>query len=123
MVDEYSVPTLPSRDLHETLAFYERLGFLNAGDAPGVWDYLILRRGTVEVHFYLDTSASPSTTSAQCFVWVNDADALHAEWTRVGVSADSTSGSHLAVPTDHGVRTFTLVDPSGNHMRFGTGPH
>ena len=28
---EYAVPILPSRDLHETLAFYERLGFKNRG--------------------------------------------------------------------------------------------
>jgi hypothetical protein len=38
-IGEYAVPTLPSRNLHETLAFYERLGFANAGDAAIVWDY------------------------------------------------------------------------------------
>jgi len=53
-VAEYAVPTLPSRSLYDTLAFYERLGFENAGDAPDVWDYLIIRRGTIELHFYLD---------------------------------------------------------------------
>src|SRR3982751_4647990 len=53
-VDEYAVPTLPSRSLADTLAFYERLGFGNAGDPAEVWDYMIIRRGTIELHFYVD---------------------------------------------------------------------
>jgi hypothetical protein len=121
---EYAVPTLPARDLHAMLSFYERLGFHNAGDAPDVWDYLIIRRGTIEMHFYADRDVDPLTTSAGCFVWVRDADALHAEWERLGIEHDSTSGSRLVGPTDtdYGVRTFALIDLSGNQIRFGTGP-
>ena len=37
---ELAVPILPSRDLRETLSFYERLGFENRGADPEVWDYL-----------------------------------------------------------------------------------
>jgi catechol 2,3-dioxygenase-like lactoylglutathione lyase family enzyme len=124
-VAEYAVPTLPSRSLHETLAFYERLGFVNAGDAPDVWDYVIIRRGTIELHFYADADVDPFTTSAGCFVWVADADALHAEWERAGVTRDPATGSRLVAPTDteYGVRTFAVIDPSGNQIRFGTGPH
>jgi len=61
-VSEYAVPTLPSRDLNETLAFYERLGFRNAGDPPGQWRYLILRRGSIELHFYPGTGEA-----SRCF--------------------------------------------------------
>jgi catechol 2,3-dioxygenase-like lactoylglutathione lyase family enzyme len=124
-VDEYAVPTLPSRDLHETVAFYERLGFANAGDAPDVWDYVIVRRRTIELHFYLDPDVDPLTTSAGCFVWVEDADAVHEEWRRVGIRHDAETGSRLVEPvdTDYGVRTFAVIDPSGNQLRFGTGPH
>ena len=122
---EYAVPTLPSRDLHETLAFYRRLGFENAGDAPDVWGYVIIRRGTIELHFYADPAVDPLTTSAGCFVWVTDADALHAEWDATGVEYDRATGSRLVAPvdTDYGVRTFAVIDPSGNQIRFGTGPH
>lgn len=45
---EYAVPILPSRDLRETLGFYERLGFANLGGPPEEWDYLILGRGGIE---------------------------------------------------------------------------
>src|SRR3954454_2923822 len=85
-VDEYAVPTLPSRSLADTLAFYERLGFGNAGDPAEVWDYMIIRRGTIELHFYVDDQVARPTTPTRCFVWVNDADALHAEWERAGVA-------------------------------------
>jgi len=124
-VDEYVAPTLPSRNLRETLAFYGRLGFENAGDAPDVWDYLILRRGTIELHFYLDADVDPLTTSAGCFVWVKDADALSSEWQRVGIPSDPETGSRLVEPVDmdYGVRQFAVIDPSGNQMRFGTGKH
>jgi catechol 2,3-dioxygenase-like lactoylglutathione lyase family enzyme len=104
---EYAVPTLPSRDLAETLAFYERLGFHNAGDPPAEWGYLIVRRGSIELHFYPDDHAA-----SHCFVWVDDVDALHEAW-QVDPPAD----------TPWGVRTLEVVDPSGNRVAFGTGPH
>ena len=43
---ESAVPILPSRDLRETLTFYERLGFENRSAPPGLWDYLIVNRGS-----------------------------------------------------------------------------
>ena len=46
------MPILPSRNLRETLGFYERLGFENAGAEPERWDYLIVRRGDVCLHFF-----------------------------------------------------------------------
>jgi hypothetical protein len=45
---ERSVPILPSRDLAETLTFYETLGFENRGAPPEDWDYLIIGRGGLE---------------------------------------------------------------------------
>jgi len=38
--------------LHETLRFSEPLGFANAGDPHDVWRYVIIRRGTIELHVY-----------------------------------------------------------------------
>ena len=57
---ERAVPILPSRDLRETLAFYERLGFENRGTPPDEWDYMILGRGGIELHFI----AAPNTEPA-----------------------------------------------------------
>jgi glyoxalase superfamily protein len=110
---EYAVPTLPSRDLHETLRFLELLGFANAGDAPDVWHYMIVRRGSVELHFYESEDEPPS----RCFVWVDDVDELHSQWASHGVQLD------VPADTPFGVRRLTVVEPSGNRIEFGTGPH
>ncbi len=119
---ERSVPTLPSRDLRETLAFYERLGFENRGAPPEEWDYLIVGRDGADLHFYAQPDVDPLTTSAGCYVFVADADALYAEWEATGVPYDPATGSRLVAPmdTDYRLREFALVDPSGNLVRVGS---
>lgn len=121
-MDEYAVPILPSCDLDETLRFYERLGFESAG-APLEWyRYLIVRRGTLELHFRDAPDTDPLTTASMCYVRVRDADALHEEWAKIGVRRDPATGSRLVPPVDtgYGIREFALVDPSGNLLRVGS---
>ena len=45
----------------------------------------------------------PLTTIAGCFLYVDDADALHDEWASVGIE-----------------REFAVIDPSGNVVRVGS---
>ena len=119
---ERAVPILPSRDLAETLAFLERLGFENAGAHHSVWNYLIVRRGELELHFFSHPDVDPLSTDAMCYLRVEDADALYAEWSEVGVDHDEATGSRLMPPvtTDYGMREFALVDRSGNLYRIGS---
>jgi catechol 2,3-dioxygenase-like lactoylglutathione lyase family enzyme len=121
-VDDYAVPIFPSRDLHETIAFYERLGFESRGESPETYGYVILARGTIELHFWEDENVDPLTTDHSCYIRVADADALHAEWQAIGVEPDSKTGSRLMPPgdTDYGLREFALVDRSGNLVRVGS---
>jgi catechol 2,3-dioxygenase-like lactoylglutathione lyase family enzyme len=123
-VPEFAVPIMPSKDLDATLAFYERLGFENVGAPPSEWNYLIIRRGTVQLHFYGDSEVDPLTTSSSCYVFTDDADALYQSWSAIGIPADPTTGSRLHAPvdTDYGQREFALVDPSGNLVRVGSPP-
>jgi catechol 2,3-dioxygenase-like lactoylglutathione lyase family enzyme len=123
-VPEFAVPIMPSKDLEETLAFYERLGFENAGAAPSEWNYLIIRRGTAQLHFYSDPEVDPLTTASSCYVFTDDADALYETWNAIGVPADAHTGSRLQSPvdTDYGMREFALIDPSGNLVRVGSPP-
>ena len=119
---ERAVPILPSRDLRETLAFYERLGFENRGAPPEEWDYLILGRGGVQLHFIAAPDTDPLATAASCYVYAADADRLHEQWRAVGVPTDPATGSRLVEPTtaDYGMREFAVVDPSGNLVRVGS---
>ena len=118
---EHAVPILPSRDLRETLAFYEPLGFENRGAAPETWDYLIIGRGDIWLHFALQPDVDPLTTASGCYLYVDDADALHERWASV-VVADASTGSRVVAPvtTDYGMREFAVVDRSGNLVRVGT---
>jgi hypothetical protein len=119
---ERAVPVLPSRDLGETLAFLERLGFKETGAAYMEWDYLIVSRGGIELHFFLKPGVDPLTTDFSCYLRVDDADALHRIWNEIGVPTDPSTGSRLMPPaaTDYGLREFALVDPSGNLYRVGS---
>jgi hypothetical protein len=121
-LDEYAVPVLPARDLHETLAFYERLGFVSRGAPIERYGYLIVGRGSIELHFFAAPDVDPLTTSAGCYVRVECADRLHRDWDAVGVPTDPATGSRLtiAADTEYGMREFALIDPSGNLLRIGS---
>jgi catechol 2,3-dioxygenase-like lactoylglutathione lyase family enzyme len=122
-MDEYAVPTMPSRNLRETLEFYERLGFELRGAPPETFGYLIVARGPlIELHFWESSDVDPLTTDHSCYVRVADADELYAEWEAVGVPSDPETGSRLMPPgdTDYGMREFALVDKSGNLVRIGS---
>lgn len=119
------MPIMPAKDLDAVLAFYERLGFEKAGAAPSEWNYLIVRRGAVQLHFYGDPDVDPLTTSSSCYVFTDDADALFETWNDVGIPSDPETGSRIQGPpldTDYGMREFALVDPSGNLVRVGSPP-
>jgi hypothetical protein len=120
-VAERTVPILPSRDLHETLAFYERLGFENRGAPPDEWDYLIIGRGDLMIHFFLDPDVDPLRTASSCYAYVENAAALHGVWVDA-VTPDPVTGSRVVPPveTDYGMIEFAVVDRSGNLVRVGS---
>lgn len=115
------MPILPSRDLAETLRFFERLGFENRGAPPEEWDYLILGRGDLELHFTADPSVDPLRTASMCYLFVDDALRVYEEWAEL-VEPDRATGSRIEKPvdTDYGMREFAVVDRSGNLLRIGS---
>jgi hypothetical protein len=120
-VAERCVPILPSRDLGETLEFYERLGFDNRGAPPDEWDYLIIGRGGIELHFMPAPDVDPLSTAGACYCFVDDAQALYDEWAGL-VVRDEATGSRIMPPqaTDYGLLEFAVVDRSGNLLRVGS---
>ncbi|HEV2593541.1 MAG TPA: VOC family protein [Gaiellaceae bacterium] len=121
-MSERAIPVLPARDLAETLAFYERLGFVETGTTWDVYRYLIVSRDQYELHFFEARDVDPLTTASGCYLRVADADALYAEWERIGVPHDAATGSRLIAPVDtpYRMREFALVDPNGNLLRVGS---
>jgi catechol 2,3-dioxygenase-like lactoylglutathione lyase family enzyme len=101
-------PILPSRDLEATTAFYGRLGFE-------------LSRGEVGLHLFCAPDIDPSTSIAGCYLYVEDADALFAEFSSVGLPGAGIPRLHGAPQdSDYGLRESALVDPDGNLLRIGS---
>jgi hypothetical protein len=123
VVVERAVPILPSRELRETLAFYARLGFTNLGAEPEDWDYPILGRGGLMLHFVAAPDVDPLSTASSCFLYVDDTDAVYEEWrAAVPEVTPDAAAPRLVAPmdTDYGMRELALVDPSGNLLRVGS---
>lgn len=112
-------PILPSRDLPATSAFYERLGFKEIGLWPD--EYLIVMRREAGLHFFHSPSLDPWSSDAGCYLYVEDADSLHAEFSGLGLPHEGIPRLHGApVDVDYSMREFALVDPDGNLLRIGS---
>jgi hypothetical protein len=77
---ESLAPVIPVRDLDGALERYTRLGFTThpySGDAR----YGFADRDSVSLHLSEWKEHDPTRTGAVVYLYVADADAVHAEWT------------------------------------------
>lgn len=110
-----AMPIIQVRDVRASAGFYAKLGF----DCHGFWGdppgFAILQRGDVTLGIFLPESGTvvPNDQWAM-YVYVDDADALHAELAAIG-------GLELSEPCDepYGCRDFDVVDPDGHRIAFG----
>lgn len=118
MSSDLAIPILPARSLEEICAFYRRIGFdsLPFGQPP---QYAILTRGSVELHFALDTRLDPATSNAMCYLRVADAEQWHREFAIAELPAHGIPRLEPISDRPWGMREFALVDPSGNLLRIG----
>ena len=113
---DLSIPTLPSRSLVDTLAFYERLGF--DGERPAD-TYAVLRRGTVEIHFFTHDALVPTESSAGCYIRVSDVDAVYDAFASAGLPRTGIPRQDAPEVKPWGMKEFAVVDPDGNLIRIG----
>ena len=108
-------PVFVTTDLARALRHCERLGFdVEAYDAADYYGYA--RRDGVEIHLARVDRIDLGSTTSCAYLWVDDAEALHQEWSAAGVDG------RLAPPnrTDYGLDEGAHVDPDGNLIRFGS---
>lgn len=110
-----SIPVLPSPDITESRDFYrDKLGFEII--SPEMDDYLIVRRGEIEIHFWKsDDRKLPEVSS--CYIRGGEVPALHAEYSARGVEKLSP---FTVRPWN--MKEFYVHDPHGNLLRFGCAP-
>lgn len=108
-------PVVPVLDLDAALDRYRRLGF-DAHPYEGGERYGFVDRGDVSLHLNEWADHDPTRTASTVYLYVSDADALHAEWAAAGVEG------HLGEPHDtpYGLREFGYVDPDGTLHRVGS---
>jgi catechol 2,3-dioxygenase-like lactoylglutathione lyase family enzyme len=111
-----ATPTLPSRDLAATSAFYAQLGFREVFRDAG---WLIVARGALQLEFFPRPKLDPRANYAGCCLRVADARALHAAFSGAGLPAGSQGIPRLTAPVDQpwGFREFALLDLDGNLLR------
>jgi len=108
-------PVVPVLDLEAALERYRKLGF-SAAAYGGPERYGFVERGRVSLHVAEWSEHDPSRTGAHVYLYVSDADALHAEWSRAGVEGRLTEPHD----TPYRLREFAYVDPDGNLHRVGS---
>lgn len=108
-------PIIPVRDLDAALERYRRLGFdVRAYDGPDRYGFV--DRESVSLHLTEWAEHDPMRTAASVYLYVSDADALHTEWTALGVEARFSEPAD----TPYGLREFAYVDADGTLHRIGS---
>lgn len=104
-------PTLPVSDMDEAIRFYEAAGFsIERYDAG----FAFVRSNDQSVFdLVLAADMDPATNHAGCYLITSDIGEWHHRF--------STAALQVTPIEDRpwGMREFTLMDPSGNHVRVG----
>lgn len=114
---DLAIPTLPSRSLPRTLAFYAKLGFEGRLLAGGT--YAILTRGHLELHFFPHPDLRPEDCYAGCYMRVLDVDAMHRALAAAALPARGIPRMDPLGDKPWGLREFAVVDEDGNLVKFG----
>lgn len=110
---------LPARDFEETWRFYETLGFETTYRDEG---WMVLKRGPLEIEFFLYRDLVPGESWFSACVRVEDGDALYDAWSRVGLPSSGIPRMTAARDEPSGLRIFPLVDPNGSLLRCISNP-
>lgn len=106
-------PILPVAEMHEAIGFYERLGFeVAAYDENYAW---VRHCGWEWCHLRKVESVAGNEASA--YFHVDDAESWHQAFS---TALDDPDAQAPASPTPWGKLEFSIVDPAGNLLRFGS---
>lgn len=114
VVFERIAPVVTVRDVGAALDRYGRLGFTTEVDETA--NYGFVTRDGAQLHIAPNDPDEPDKTGGVVYVYVSNADALHAEWASARVEGRFL-GPHN---TPYGLREFVYTDPDGIVHRVGS---
>ena len=108
-------PVFPVSDMDRAVTHYTRLGFaVRRYEGPDI--YAFAERDGIEFHLALVRDLKPKRNMSAVYLYVDDADALYAEW-----SAADIEGKLIApTDTDYRMREGACLDLDANLIRFGS---
>ncbi|KJC64598.1 bleomycin resistance protein [Agreia bicolorata] len=114
---DHAAPNLPSRDFNVTVAFYGAFGFEPSYRSD---EWLILRRGDLQLEFFPFADLVPDESSFMCSVRVDDVDELYRRIKQTGVEEKSAGRPRLHPVTMQpwGLRAGFLIDPDGTQLNL-----
>ena len=104
-------PIFGVRDVDAALAYYETLGFRTRSYDDGIYGFAV--RDGIQFHLR-SLPLGHEWTRTTAYLYVDDADALAAEWRAAGAEV------HGPEDTEWGQHEGALVDLDGNVIRFGS---
>lgn len=109
------IPKLPAKDLDETQSYFEtKLQFSTQSRYP---DYLIMKKGSAELHFFHFADLDPLTNYAMIYIRVEHGiEELYADYQKRGV-AIHPNGPLETKPW--GTKEFAVLDPNNTLLTFG----
>lgn len=113
---DLAIPILPSRSFERTQAFYGKLGFEGGAVSP---DYAILRRGPIELHFFLHPDLAPADSWAGCYLRLADVDSMYMDFAEAKLPAQGIPRMDRLENKPWGLREFAVIDEDGNLLRIG----
>jgi Ser/Thr protein kinase RdoA (MazF antagonist) len=108
-------PIFPVGDMQRALDHYQALGFVTHA-YEGAGDYGYADRDGVSLHLAGRHHEEPGGEGSEAYLFVDDADALYAEWTRPGIGGITR---HVR-DTPYALREGAHIDLDGNVIRFGS---
>ena len=115
---DLAIPILPSRSVSDTVAFYRRLGF-DGGAHDFDSGYAILRRGSVELHFFTHKELVPAESSAGCYIRVMDVEGFYRSCSSSHLPRTGIPRMEVLEDKPWGLREFAIIDADGNLIRIG----
>ncbi|UQN06152.1 hypothetical protein [Deinococcus sp. QL22] len=117
---ERTVPLLPCPAILPMTEFYTLLGFEVTYQQRAPNGYACVRRGGIDLHFFVLKGLEPAQSYTSCLVIIEDGTAMH------GVFAAALRGAYGRVPVQGIPRlgrlrangAFNVIDPGGNWIRF-----
>lgn len=107
-------PKLPMRDKNLTKEYYiNKLQFKEVADYG---DYLLLKKGNIEIHFFLFATLDPKENYGQVYIRTNDVENLYQFFLSNNISIHPNAPLQIK---PWGQKEFSLLDPDNNLLTFG----